>query len=79
MKNKIEYNITIAIAMLDRMRMDRYGNGRVTHCERKFVTSTVTNLLNDVLIEIVKQADSNIPKNKLKSTRLKRHKTTTRG
>ena len=62
MKNKIEYNITIAIAMLDRMRMDRYGNGRVTHSERNFVTSTVTNLLNDVLIGIAYRADSIIPK-----------------
>jgi hypothetical protein len=61
-KNKIEYNITIAIAMLDSTRTDRYGNGKITHCERNFVTSTVTNLLNDVLIETVKEADSIIPK-----------------
>jgi hypothetical protein len=61
-QNKIEYNITIAIAMLDGTRTDRYGNGRITHCERNFVTCTVTNLLNDVLIEAVRKADSIIPK-----------------
>jgi hypothetical protein len=61
-KNKIEYNITIAIAMLDGTRTDRYGNGKITHCQRNFVTSTVTNLLNDVLIEAVRKADSIIPK-----------------
>lgn len=50
----IEYNITIATAQLDGTRTDRYGNGRITHCQRNFVTSTVTNLLNDVLIETVR-------------------------
>jgi hypothetical protein len=48
--------------MLDGTRTDRYGNGKITHCERNFVTSTVTNLLNDVLIETVRKADSIIPK-----------------
>jgi hypothetical protein len=61
-KNKIEYNITIAIAMLDGTRTDRYGNGKITHCERNFVTSPITNLLNDVLIEAEKETDSIIPK-----------------
>jgi hypothetical protein len=64
-KNKIEYNITIAIAMLDGTRTDRYGNGKITHCQRNFVTSTVTNLLNDVLIEAVRKADSIIPKSQI--------------
>jgi hypothetical protein len=61
-KNKIEYNITIAIAMLEGTRTDRYGNGRITHSERNFVTSTVTNLLDDILIEKACPADSIIPK-----------------
>ena len=61
-KNKIEYNITIAIAMLESTRTDRYGNGRISHCERNFVTSTVTNLLDDVLNEKACSADSIIPK-----------------
>jgi hypothetical protein len=61
-KHKIEYNITIATAQLDGSRTDRYGNARITHSERKFVTSTVTNLLNDVLIETVKSTNSIIPK-----------------
>jgi hypothetical protein len=51
--------------MLESTRTDRYGNVKITHSERKFVTSTVTNLLNDVLIEIVKQADSIIPKSQV--------------
>jgi hypothetical protein len=61
-KNKIESNITIAIAMLDGTRTDRYGNAKITYSERNIATSTVTNLLNDVLIETVKDADSIIPK-----------------
>jgi hypothetical protein len=65
MKNKIEYNITIATAQLDGTRTDRYGNGKITHSERNFVTSTVTNLLNDVLIETVRKADSIIPKSQI--------------
>lgn len=51
--------------MLDGTRTDRYGNGKITHCERNFVTSTVTNLLNDVLIETVRKADSIIPKSQI--------------
>jgi hypothetical protein len=62
MISKIEYNITIAIAMLDGTRTDRYGNARITHSERNFVTSTVTNLLNDILIKKACSADSIIPK-----------------
>jgi hypothetical protein len=61
-QNKIEYNITIAITMLEGTRTDRYGNGRITHSERNFVTSTVTNLLNDVLNEKACSADSIISK-----------------
>jgi hypothetical protein len=61
-KNKIEYNITIAIAMLEGTRTDRYGNGKITHSERNFVSGTVTNLLNDVLVETVRKADSIISK-----------------
>jgi hypothetical protein len=65
MIGKIEYNITIEIAMLESTRTDRYGNGKITYCERKFVTSTVTNLLNDVLIEKACSADSIIPKSQV--------------
>jgi hypothetical protein len=61
-QNKIEYNITIAIAMLESTRTDRYGNGKITHSERNFVSGTVTNLLDDILIETVRNTDSIIPK-----------------
>lgn len=65
MENKIEYNITIAIAMLEGTRTDRYGNARITHSERNFVTSTVTNLLEDLLIETRESVNSIIPKSQI--------------
>jgi hypothetical protein len=61
-QNQINKNIAIAIGLLDGTRTDYYGNARITHSERNFVTSTVTNLLNNVLIETVRKADSIIPK-----------------
>jgi hypothetical protein len=51
--------------MLEGTRTDRYGNGKITHCERNFVTSTITNLLNDVLNEKACTADSIIPKSQI--------------
>ena len=64
-KKLIEYNITIAIAMLESTRTDRYGNGKIRHFDRNFVTATVTNLLNDILWETRTDDVLIIPKKQL--------------
>ena len=51
-KTSISKQITIAISLLEESRTDRYGNGRVTHDNRNFVTATVTELLDKVLINL---------------------------
>ena len=61
--NQINKNIAIAISMLEETRTDRYGNGRITHENRNFVTATVTELLDKVLINLQKVDTLIIPKN----------------
>jgi hypothetical protein len=51
-KNQIKRNIKIAVSLLGEVRKDGYGNRRINHSDRDFVTQTVTELLADVLIAI---------------------------
>jgi hypothetical protein len=51
-KNQIKRNIKIAVSLLGEVRKDGYGNRRINHADRDFVTQTVTELLADVLIAI---------------------------
>ena len=62
-KHSIERDIQIAIGMLEMSITDRYGNGRLTHQQRNFITATVTELLGKLLIEIDKESILIIPKN----------------
>jgi hypothetical protein len=51
-QTQIKAKIEIAISMLGEVRKDGYGNRKIKHSDRDFVTGTVTELLNDVLIAI---------------------------
>jgi hypothetical protein len=51
-KSQIKSRITIAVSMLGEVRKDGYGNRRINHADRDFVTQSVTELLTDVLIAI---------------------------
>jgi hypothetical protein len=51
-KNQIKRNIKIAVSLLGEVRKDGYGNRRINHADRDFVTQSVTELLTDVLIAI---------------------------
>ena len=59
----IRRNIEIAISMLGEVRTDRYRNGRIKHSDRNFVTQTVTELLEEILINHNTYDDLIIPKN----------------
>ena len=64
MNSSVINKITIAIDMLQFSIPDRYGNGRVTHHDRNFVTATVAELLAELLVEIeTEKSISIIPKN----------------
>jgi hypothetical protein len=62
-KNQIHKNIAIAIGLLGDTRTDRYGNGKVTHSHRNFISQTVTELLEQLLLSLDQKTDSIIPKN----------------
>jgi hypothetical protein len=48
-KRRIRENIEIAIGMLGSSIPNRYGNGRISHSQRNFITATVTQLLEEIL------------------------------
>jgi hypothetical protein len=51
-QTQIKAKIKIAVSMLGEVRKDGYGNRRINHADRDFVTQSVTELLTDVLIAI---------------------------
>jgi hypothetical protein len=61
--NQLNKNIAIAIGLLDGTRTDYYGNGRVTHSHRNFISQTVEELLEQMLLNTDQSVDSIIPKN----------------
>ncbi len=63
-KKQIRKNIEIAISMLGEVRTDRYGNRKIKHSERNFVTDTVTELLQEILIDSGNNSLSSISKNR---------------
>jgi hypothetical protein len=62
-KNQINKNIAIAIGLLDGTRTDYYGNGRVTHSHRNFISQTVKELLENLLVSSDQRTVSIISKN----------------
>jgi hypothetical protein len=62
-RSLINKNIAIAIGLLDGTRTDYYGNGRVTHSHRNFISQTVKELLEQMLLIPDQGTVSIIPKN----------------
>jgi hypothetical protein len=60
---EVNKNIAIAIGLLDGTRTDYYGNGRVTHSHRNFISQTVKELLEQMLLNTDQSVNSIIPKN----------------
>jgi hypothetical protein len=63
MEHQLKQNIEIAVALLGSSRTDGYGNGKITHSQRNFITSTITKLLENILISPDQKTVSIIPKN----------------
>jgi hypothetical protein len=59
----INKNIAIAIGLLDGTRTDYYGNGKITHSRRNFISQTVKELLQQMLESCDQTTDLIIPKN----------------
>jgi hypothetical protein len=57
-KKLILRNTQIAIGMLASTIPNRYGNGKVQHRHRTYVTETVTKLLEIILAEVEESDDS---------------------
>jgi hypothetical protein len=49
-KTQIISKIKIAASMLGEVRKSGYGNQRITHANRDFVTDSVTEILEELLI-----------------------------
>jgi hypothetical protein len=52
----------IAIGLLASSTPNRYGNRKISHSHRNYLTSTVTELLEMILLEIEESDDVIIPK-----------------
>jgi hypothetical protein len=62
-QTQINKNIAIAIGLLDSTRTDYYGNGRVTHSHRNFISQTVKELLEQMSLNTDQSVNSIISKN----------------
>jgi hypothetical protein len=57
----IKNNTQIAIALLGSSLRDRYWNPKITHDQRNFITKSVLELLEGILMEIDDVRDSILP------------------
>lgn len=62
-KNLIKRNTQIAIGLLASTVPNRYGNGKVNHAHRTYITQTVAELLEMILEEVEENDDVIIPNN----------------
>jgi hypothetical protein len=61
-KELIKKNTEIAIGLLASSIPDRFGNGKMNHNHRTYISKTVTTLLEMILQDIDKSDDVIIPK-----------------
>jgi hypothetical protein len=62
-ENKIKTQIEIAVSLLGSSRTDGYGNGKITHSQRNFITNEVIDLLAKIDLNFDQKVNSIIPKN----------------
>jgi hypothetical protein len=63
LKADIKTQLKIAVSLLGSSRTDGYGNGKLTHSQRNFITNEVINLLTNIQFQTDQSLDSIIPKN----------------
>jgi hypothetical protein len=51
-KKLIKRNTQIAIGLLGSTIPNRYGNGKINHAHRNYITQTITDLLEIILMEL---------------------------
>ncbi len=61
-KRLIKTNTQIAIGLLGSSFPNRYGNRKISHSHRNYITQTVTELLEMILIDIEESDALIIPK-----------------
>lgn len=61
-KKLIKKNTQIAIGLLGSSIPNRYGNGRISHSHRNYISQTITELLELILIDIDESDVLIIPK-----------------
>jgi hypothetical protein len=62
-KDKIKTQLKIALCLLGSSRTDGYGNGKLTHSQRNFITQTITDLLSKTIQHLDQKVPLIIPKN----------------
>lgn len=63
MKESLQTQLKIAVSLLNSSRTDGYGNGKLTHCQRNFMTQTVTELLDKTIQNLDQKVNTIIPNN----------------
>jgi hypothetical protein len=61
-KSQIKTQLKIAVSLLGSSRTDGYGNGKLTHSQRNYITQTVTELLEKTIFNFDQKVTSIIPK-----------------
>jgi hypothetical protein len=62
-KDQIKTQLKIAINLLYSSRTDGYGNGKLTHSQRNFITNEAINLLTKIHSQADQSLNQIIPKN----------------
>jgi hypothetical protein len=62
-ENPIKTQLKIAVSLLGSSRTDGYGNGKLTHSQRNFITNEVIDLLAKIDLNFDQKVNSIIPKN----------------
>jgi hypothetical protein len=63
--SQVKTQIKIAVQLLNSSRTDGYGNGKLTHSQRNFITETVTQLLEKTIFNFDQKVTSIIPENSI--------------
>ena len=61
-KSQIKQQLKIALCLLGSSRTDGYGNGKLTHSQRNYITQTITDLLTKTIQHLDQKAVLIIPK-----------------
>jgi hypothetical protein len=60
-QTQIKTQIKIALSLLGSSRTDGYGNGKITHLNRNFITRSVMELLEEIVSKLEQDVHLIIP------------------